>query len=94
MRGTPVPRHSLSCGKVAAISGQAKIEDVKPLRLNDLEHAERHGMSSEEPGGPALFRRTPPKPASSYKTGHVLTVAVYDPFSPFRPTTSNGSPAY
>ena len=60
MRGTPVPRHSLSRGKVAAISGQAKMEDVKPLRLNDLEHAERHGMSSEEPGGPALFRRTPP----------------------------------
>jgi len=93
VRGTPVPRHSLSRGKVAAISGQAKMEDVKPLRINDLEHAERHDMSSEELGGPAFFRRTPAKPVSGYKTGHVLTVAVHDPFAPFRPTTSNGSPA-
>jgi hypothetical protein len=60
------------------------MEDVKPLRINDLEHAERHDMSSEELGGPAFFRRTPAKPASGYKTGHVLTVAVHDPVRAFQ----------
>lgn len=84
MRGTPVPRHSPSLGKVAAISGQTKMEDVKPLRLNDLEHAERHDMSSEELGGPALFRRTPAKPASGYKTGHGLRYAEPVPTLPPR----------
>ena len=45
------------------------MEDVKPLRLNDLEHAERHDMSSEELGGPALFRRTPAKTGIGLQNG-------------------------
>lgn len=87
MRGhTRPPPQPFHTARLQPLRGLAKIEDIKPLYLNDLEDNDRRDASSDHIGRRALFRRTPANPASGCASGSRArvrrTVATLPPRKP------------